>query len=78
MEHDRKRAAKRDAAPGQKEAGMDDSNGAQMDRNIVMPSFPLPLGKMLMQHTGYNEIDVLAPGSEFLRQDMSDSEITQE
>ncbi len=41
-----------------------------------MPSFPLQLGQMLAQCTGHNEIDVLEPSSIFLREYLSDSEIT--
>ncbi len=50
--------------------------GPQIANNIVMPVFPLQLGQMLAQCTGYNEIDVLEPGSVFFREEMSDSEIT--
>ncbi len=41
-----------------------------------MPMFPLRLGQLLTQCTDYSKIDVLEPGSVFLREDMTDSEIT--
>ncbi len=52
-ERDQKKAVKRDAAPGQEEAGMNAGIGPQMENDIVMPMFPLWLGQMLMQHTDY-------------------------
>ncbi len=76
-ERDQKRAAKRDATPGREEAGTDAGIGPQMDNDIVMPMFPLWLGQMLTQHTDYSEIDVLEQGSIFLREEMSDSELTE-
>ncbi len=52
------------------------ANGAQMFQNIIMPTFLLQLGEVLTQRTGYNEIDVLPQGSEFLHENMPDSEIS--
>ncbi len=49
MERDQKKAVEQNAAPGQEEAGEGASSGVQMDRNIVMPKFPLLLGQMLAQ-----------------------------
>ncbi len=41
-----------------------------------MPAFPLQLGQMLVQRTGYSKVDVLEPGSIFLHEELSDSKIT--
>ncbi len=65
---------KRDTTPGLEDAG---AAPARMINNIVTPSFPLLLGDMLAQCTRYSEIDVLEHGSIFLRNDMSDGEITE-
>ncbi len=70
-----KTAEKRDTAPGLEEAGGEPR--APAFHNIVMPAFPLQLGDVLAQCTGYSEIDVLERGSTFLRKDMSDGEITE-
>ncbi len=57
-------AEKKDTTPGLEDAGA--APGATMFNNVVMPPFLLLLGDMLMQCTGYSEIDVLEHGSIFL------------
>ncbi len=42
-----------------------------------MPMFPARLGEMLRRCTDYNEIDVLEKGASFLREEMSNAEITE-
>ncbi len=75
-ECDQKRAELKDTAPGIEDAGVSADAGPQIANNIVMPAFPLQLGQMLAQCTAYSKIDMLEPGSVFLREEMSDSKIT--
>ncbi len=60
--HVKRTAEKNDTALGLKAAG----GRAPIFHSVVMLTFPLSLGQVLVQCTRYSEIDVLEPGSTFL------------